>query len=335
VSGKKTLILFTLALSAVLAIGVVIGRRSVATPSSQTAQAEAPAQPRPSQRLSSARVLLPVESARNPSRTTAVSLGPLPAPGAPLKLTLADLVARAYVGDAQAASRLFSDLQRCSQVASINRQVPIAAMRYLNAKPEKVSEESAKSMNTMLTMMSDELKYARDNATLCAGLDDVDLMNTTPAALQAALLGDDVAASCYLGSNLTRQPGVLDHLEWLVAFKDNALPLADASVERGNWTAVKQLAFAYKGVFRDDLLSQVTGSDATQAYRYLKLWRLGAKPGDTSYLDNELEQAIKQLTSDAVTAADAWANDTYQHSFAANPHTDQRGSITICQRDAP
>ncbi len=246
-----------------------------------------------------------------------------------------DLQARAEAGDAEAASRLYRDLQRCAEVHSINQRVPDLALHHLNKKTDRLSPDSAKNESTMLGMIDDELKFARDNAALCDGVDGDEVSNVIPAALQAANLGDTSAASCYLGSDLTRQPDLFDHLDWLNTYKDNALTVADAAVSRGDWTVVKQLAFAYKNVFAGDLLSQVTGRDSALAYRYLKLWRLGAAPGqDTEYTDIELAGLASQLPPDSLGDADAWAQDAYRRYFSAvTPYTDQRGSINICQRD--
>lgn len=244
---------------------------------------------------------------------------------------LADLQARADDGDADAATRLYRDLHRCAAVRDANRTVPIAAQHFLNEKADKMSAEELKSMNVMLGMLDERLKFARENAVLCDGIEPTDLDALVPTTLQAALLGDDKAANCYLGSNLTLEPGLLDHPEWLVDFKQNALRIADTEVERGDWTAVKQLAFAYKGSFSGNLLSQATGLDTLQAYRYLKLWRLGAEAGkSTEYLDTELVTAAKQLAPDAISSGDAWAQETYRRNFSGVP-VDPKGSINVCQ----
>jgi hypothetical protein len=247
---------------------------------------------------------------------------------------MAMLQAGAAGGDAAAASRLYRDLQKCANVRRINLTAPNAALHVLNTPPEKMRPGEAKGSQAMLDMIDDELRFAAANAALCAGLGAADIDNVTPAMLRAAQSGDDKAASCYLGTDLSRQHGALDHLEWLLDYKDNALSLANAAVSSGNWTVVKQLAWAYKGTFHGSLLSQVTGTDPAQSYRYLKLWRLGAAPGDdTEYLDTELAEAARRLAPGAQIDADAWAQGTYNRSFSANPRTDARGSINICQRD--
>lgn len=330
----KKRILAALALLFAMILGIFIGRR-VDAPLTSAPVAGSTAASAAEQRKPIGRAVLPTAHAKvalAPARNA--KSAPLPPAGTPLKQTLAELQARAETGDAEAASRLYRDLQRCAIVRNINRRMPNAAAYYLNMKVDKMSADEARNAGVMLDMMDADLRYARDNAASCVDLDDGDMNNLVPSSLQAALLGDDKAASCYLGSDLLRQPGLLDHPEWLAAFKDNALPLATMAVSSGNWTVVKQLAFAYKGAFSGALLTQVTGVDPVQAYRYLKLWRLGADSGeDTEYLDSQLGEVAKQLPVQAASDADVWAQDAYQRYFMNAPHTDPRGSINICQRD--
>jgi len=244
---------------------------------------------------------------------------------------LADLRSRADDGDADAATRLYRDLHRCAAVRHTNQTLPSAAQHFLNEKADKMSVDELKSTNEMLGILDEQLKFARDNAAFCAGIEATDLDALVPATLQAALLGDNTAANCYLGSDLVRQPGLLDHPEWLIDFKQNALNIANAAVDHGDWTAVKQLAFAYKGAFAGSLLTQATGLDLVQAYRYLKLWRLGVAPDkNTEYLDTELNAVAKQLAPEAIDSSNTWAQETYRRNFSGVP-VDPKGSINVCQ----
>jgi hypothetical protein len=272
---------------------------------------------------------------RQPQIATSAFSAPLPPARTPLKQTFADLQARADAGDATAASRLYRDLQRCAQTQNINATVPHAAGFFLNEKTDAMSTTELQSRDSMLNSLQSQLNFARNNAELCAGLSSAQIDEVVPASMQAALTGDAVAANCYLGSSLIAAQGILDHPEWLSDYKDNALNIANTNIQNGDWTTVHILQRAYAHIFRGGLLGQVTGADVVQNYRYLKLLRLGAQPGkDAGFFDNQIGEIADQIGPDAQLAADAWAQDTYQRYFAANPQNrPPTNTINICQID--
>jgi hypothetical protein len=287
------------------------------------------------------------DSARHPAQmrsTRAASAGtsgtssapkvpaPLPPPGTPLKQTIAELEDRADDGDAAAAARLYRDLRRCNRARQSTHVARSLAMLAMDNKNGKLTAEDMQHQQHLLESAQKALAFVRDSAVLCDGLDDDQLDKFVPSTLRAGRLGDADATSCYLGSILSMQQGLLDHPEWLTDYKDHALDLANSSVKRGDWTTVKLLASSYQGVFFGDALNQVTGTDVAEAYKYLRLWRLGAPAGsDTGRLDAQLEEAAAELPTGAVAAADAWAQETWQKSFVANPQTSPGGNINLCQ----
>ncbi len=154
-----------------------------------------------------------------------------------------------------------------------------------------------------------------------------------PTVLRAAQLGDDDAADCYVGSELGNQPGLLDHPQWVTDFKENAVDLANATVTHGDWTAVRLLALAYVGTFYGSILTQATGTNPANAYRYLRLWRMGAgEKENIDFIDKQIAQAAAQITQVDRDAADRWAQNAYQQYFSKNPKVTEIG-INICQRD--
>ncbi|HEY8011460.1 MAG TPA: hypothetical protein VIE67_10745 [Rudaea sp.] len=263
----------------------------------------------------------------NPSATA-----PLPPPNAPLKQTFAELKARADAGDAAAASRLFHDIQNCAEVQRINQMMPNFANRVLNGDPSSMSPGAAQRSDRMLGMIQKNLDFAQDNAALCADVGPDEMAALVPATLEAAQAGDPRAANCYVGANLNNWPGVLDNPNWISDYKANALPLATAAVQQGDWPMVGLMASAYAGGVRSNtMLTQVTGANPVQAYSYAKLMSLGQPAGNTSNrATNNLTNLASQLSSDQQQAADAWAQNAYQQYFASTPR--QPGEVGNAMR---
>lgn len=265
---------------------------------------------------------------------------PLPAPGAPLKDTRAELAARAEAGDAEAASRLFRDTQRCADVRRVNSMVPRMAQRALDQKADGLSPEAARGREKMFAEFDKQLNFVRDNAVLCEGLSDDEINQVLPNAMQAALLGDTVAADCYVGTGMYGMPqGLLDHPEWLADYKQNAVAIANAAIDRGDWAMVSMLSNAYDPNFFVSLLGQVTGRDPVQAYRLLKLRTLGATGGRAAdFVNRELAMIGNEIPADAKAAGDAWAQQTFQTAFGSTPPTPPNGGglnfTNACHSDA-
>ncbi len=245
----------------------------------------------------------------------------LPPPNTPLKQTFAELKARADAGDAAAAARLFHDIQSCAEVQRINQMMPNLANRVLNNDPASMSPGAARRSDRMLGMIQKNLDFAQDNAALCADVGPDEMAALVPATLEAAQGGDPQAANCYVGANLNNWPDVLDNPDWISDYKQNALPLATAAVQQGDWPMVGLMASAYAGGVRsNNMLTQVTGANPVQAYSYAKLMSLGQPAGNTSNrAANNLTSLAGQLSSDQLQTADAWAQNAYQQYFASTP----------------
>jgi hypothetical protein len=259
------------------------------------------------------------------------STASLPPPGTSLKQTFAELKARADAGDAAAASRLFHDIETCSSVQHLNRMMPFIANRLSNINAAPAGE--GQRGNGMLGMMQRGLDFADQNAALCADLSDEQMAALVPATLQAAQLGDPQAADCYVGANLNTWPDVLNNPGWVSDYKSNAMPLATAAVQQGDWSMVGLLASAYAGGVRNNnLLHQVTGSDATLAYSYAKLMSLGQPANNTSNRGSaNLNTLASQLTPDQLQSSDAWAQNMYKQYFNATPR--DPGQVTNTMRN--
>lgn len=260
---------------------------------------------------------------------------PLPPPGTPLKQIRVELQARAEAGDAEAASRLYRDTQRCADVRRINATAPAMARTTLAEKTEGLSPENLRDLNRILAYLEKQLNFARDNAALCADLSNDEINQVVPSALQAARLGDTAAADCYVGEMFYGSQGLLDHPEWLADYKQNAMAIAQSAIEHGDWRMVNRLLLAYNtNNMGMPLLSQLTGHDSAQAYRYLRLRSLGAVNGNLpDYLSKMLAQAAGEISAETKDDADAWAQDTYQRYFSSNPQDKTDSQPGTCYSD--
>lgn len=268
------------------------------------------------------------------SRSTSVSAASagsarptLPAPGTPLKDTFAELQAEAAAGDTAAASRLFRDVQRCADVRRINAVVPRMAESMLNQKADGMSADQLKNHERVMANFNRQLAFANDNAALCADLGDDQINQLLPASMQAAMLGDQSAANCYVagGASYGLPPGLLDHPEWLAEYKQNALNIANAALQAGDWKMVGILRSAYANELGNSLLSQATGADPAMAYRYQKLLSLRASDTKVQAAEQSaLTYAAAQITPQARADADAWAQQEYSQYFSAS--TQPQGS---------
>lgn len=251
---------------------------------------------------------------------------PLPPANTPLKTILAELKARADAGDADAASRLFKDMQTCAQVQRLAQAMPGLANRVLND-----TSADAQRSGRMLDFVQRNLDFTKNHAAMCADLSGDDLASLVPATLQAAQLGDTEAANCYVGANLNNWPGLLNNPQWVQDYQSNALNLANSALQQGDWSMAMLMAQAYGGSSRN-LLNQLTGSNPAQAYTYAKLMSLGQPTGTpaSQRSTNALSNFSSQLTPEQIQAADAQAQQMYQQYFNSTPR--QTGDVANAMR---
>jgi hypothetical protein len=256
----------------------------------------------------------------------------LPPPGTPLAEIFDELKRRADAGDAAAASRLFQDLQRCAEAQRLGHYLPAIANRALEGNLPSSPDELERS-DRQLDRLQRGLEFQQNTQAMCAGVSSNQLAALVPTTLAAAQLGDPQAADCYVGANLNAWPDVLNNPGWVSEYKNNALPLANAALQRGDWTMVALLASANAGGIRNNnMLNQVTGSDPQQAYTYAKLMSLGQPPGTppSSRSTNALSTLSSQLTPEQIQAGDTQAQSMYQQYFNAAPR--QTGQVANSMR---
>jgi hypothetical protein len=273
----------------------------------------------------------PVAHKKSPhSGIASTSSAPLPPPGTPLKDIYAGLKARADAGDREAASRLVRDMNKCSWTAKMKLFLPQILPSVLGGNDKKLTAEELSWREKSLGHYQKEFDLIRDNEALCTGLDQKAFDTFTPNLLRAAQLGDPWATDCYLSSGVTGMQGLLDHPEWLATFKQNAMPLARTAIENGDWVAVGIMEHAYGGFF-NDFISQVTGTDLAQRYRYLRLQRLGASGDFIAKLDEQISGVRPNLTVEQIADGDAWAQEIYTRYFDGTSSNGLSNGTNVCQ----
>ncbi|MGH8083192.1 MAG: hypothetical protein ACREP7_21615 [Lysobacter sp.] len=241
--------------------------------------------------------------------------GMLPPPATPLKTSYAELQARANGGDADAASRLLRDLDRCNRLRGSQWKNDGATNDLTRKTTEGMSAAQLRTYQMQLDAMELRQQALRKNQELCAGVDDKLLDTLVPNIAQAARLGDPQARSCYLDRGpLYDARTLVRHPESMQAYRSGASALIDRGLATGDWRIVDLLQQAYEPGSQN-LLSGLIGSDPVQHYRYLKLYRLGAEPHRVAQLDQQLASTAANLSAAQVAQADDWAQTTLRSNF--------------------
>jgi len=279
----------------------------------------------------SATLVEPAQAAPHASHAPLASAEPLPPPRAALIDTFDALKSRADAGDARAASRLYNDLLRCHVSATINNDVAQATKSALMDRNITLTPQELDAREKKLARMQALADAARANESLCLGISAAYLEELEAATLRAAELGDDDAASCYVNGNFLSMQGVADHPEWMAQYKRHALDIADQSVERGNWTMVRQFYDALGDEKAATPFGRLTGRDIAQQYRYARLMQLGADGADNGAINVELDALLPSLSENDIAVGDIWARNTFQHAFASHPERHSVTSASVCQ----
>jgi len=261
----------------------------------------------------------------------AMTSAPLAPSGAPLAKTYEELKARADAGDVDAATRLFHEARHCANARQALRDTSRQARWLLEENNEGLDAEALKLHEQRLADAQKALADAEAANNSCAGLADAQLM-LAPMGFRAAQLGDIDTGRCYVsGTLLLGSAGLLEHPEWLTQYRQSALQIAQAMIERGDWRTVGMLQTAYDSATAWGLLGHLTGADRAMSYRYAKLRQLGAGGKDQEDFDAKLAQSAQGLTTEQVARADSWAEDAYRRFFReSGPSDDPVNNMIIC-----
>lgn len=257
-------------------------------------------------------------AAATPLRTAAR----LPPRDARLKDVFSDLQARANAGDVAAATRLYRDLSLCSRFRGMGWANSRLADELLSERVETMEPGQLGNYRSQLEAVESREQNAQKFHDLCDGTSDAMLDSLVPNLRKAAQLGEESARACYLalGPNYDAR-GLMNHPEWLNAYRSSVSSLIDSGIAAGDRRVVNILRNAYQPG-SDSLLAGVLGSDSDRYYRYLKLYRLGAPPNDSRNLDQQLIAAAAELEPEQLADADNWAETTFRQNFNRSDSTE-------------
>ncbi|MGH8032857.1 MAG: hypothetical protein ACREO8_10975 [Luteimonas sp.] len=240
---------------------------------------------------------------------------PLPVHGTRLESVFSDLQARADAGDLAAATRLYRDLSLCGRFRAMDWSNTLLADALLSGPVDAMAPVQLENYKAQLDAIESRKQNMQRLHVLCDGTDAGMLDSLVPNLQKAALLGEAHARACYVavGPNYDAR-ALLRHPQWLDGYRRSVSSLIDAGMAAGDWKIVDILRSAYQPG-AEGLLSGVLGSDPDQYYRYLKLSRLGAGPGDSDTLDQQLAAAAAQLPAERLAEADDWAQTTFRRNF--------------------
>jgi hypothetical protein len=257
-----------------------------------------------------------------------------------------DLQRRADSGDAAAASELYRDLFTCDEIKTTlasAEDIPKALVPD-GRSIDELEPDVRESVLRERARYQPAMDFANANAGFCAGSEEaIDDRSKYSAALQAAKLGDEGAAVCYVSSAITYLVGEHETFDVIggpapnnpvdpliaAAYRENALDLAQRGVQRGDWRMVSTLQSIYSNSSR--LYSfRLTQPDPAKNYAYRKLSRLG--PAVPSLQGSEdavpLDSTDYPLTEQEKAEADQWAMKTYQNYFTNSPP--RQSSWAVC-----
>jgi hypothetical protein len=261
---------------------------------------------------------------RKPARSSTSNRmsAPLPSNDLPLKDAFAELQARANAGDPAAATRLYRDLGLCSRFHGIDRANTQLADELLREKVDTADPQQLENYQVQLDAIETRKQVMQRFHTLCDGADEAMLEALVPNLRKAAELGEGYARACYLqkGPSFDSRH-LMNHPEWLDAYRTGVSSMINAGMEAGDWRVVDILRNAYQPG-AESPLAGVLGSDSYQYYRYLKLYRLGAEQYRAEQLDQLVLEAASKLTPAQLADADAWAQSIFQQNFNSSSSTE-------------
>ncbi|QWT21554.1 hypothetical protein KPL74_05995 [Bacillus sp. NP157] len=257
----------------------------------------------------------------------------LPPQGVPLRTSFARLYGEAASGNPIAAERLFGEAAACLHTATVRESLDHLARRqdwlttssgYFEAEGEAGKARQAK----LLDEVAQNIQRVEASANACEGTDAL-LANGRiyEFARVAAEQGDDTAAACLLtpvfpGRHLSDAEGR--------AYRDDAMRLGKAAIDRGSWQAVEAMLSTYNPPYPAGYEVYLAQIDPAGRLRYTRLLRMGTPDG--SQFAQTLDQAIAMLAAsvgpEGDDAAREWASQAFQKSFFYSGPPDP--SFTSC-----
>ena len=218
---------------------------------------------------------------------------------------------RSKAGDKTASIRLFDDFIHCEEYLSAKQQ---AQAELDSTENGDISVAERGDRDALLRRVSGILQ-ARE--TSCSNISGEELSRDAyRILLDAADAGSNAAASCFVSAyydmgSAAQTPEGIEH------YRTNALRLAQAGLQRGDWAMVYIMARAYSSRRKAGAFGQLVTPDPENAYAYARLMQLGAEGQLVEQAASRTEDILRTntLSSDAIKAADAWAQMMYSKYF--------------------
>ncbi len=323
------------------------GARGAATELPLNVPAVAQSAPQAQPVVRSAGTALPARDSASGAVATAAAIGPpLPPIDRPLREIVDELRARADAGDARAACRLASEMERCgslpSRLARLSDQTRQHQRTIEGAIDPKVRAQVEKSDRAM--ELSHRAEYLLTESRHCEGV-----LPDTPAERlrrwrQAAIAGHGPSMRHYAAGNAFRWHDLLEIAESLLTYRGEAEEIARSAARNGDATVAYSLALAYSPPRREAaryFLAQSVDGDATEALALFRLLEARAVPDPHLKSDpirSELAQRIDELEQSMLPAEVSAANDRatrYLLEWAPQPAGEQIDRWAIVNRGTP
>lgn len=231
----------------------------------------------------------------------------------------AELQAAADNGDVAASTRLYRGLDLCHRLRAADWSNAMLAGELLDTQTRGMSAAQLDNYRAQLDGIESRRKNAQRMSELCSGADAATLDSLVPSVRQAAQLGEPHARACYLalGPGLDMR-ALANHPEWIDTYRASVPGMVEAGLAAGDWAMVNVLRNALQPG-AEGLLGGALGADPAQHFRYLRLYRLGAGPGDIAVLDQQLAVAAARLSPQQRAEAETWADTTFRRDFGGRP----------------
>jgi hypothetical protein len=271
----------------------------------------------------------PVKHVRARGRT------PLPPANTPLRLSQQALSTLAAAGDVEAAARLLRESSACLSANMLKKEFEVPASEdplsdkfYNNA----VTETEISSKQEELESLQHDVDLARRSKELCDGIgDEIADGRLYWIALNAAELGDDKAANCFV-EGVFLPSNVMDDADVYNSYSSNVLKIAEARVEKGDADMVFQLMRWYGNNFKF-MQADVPQKDPAKSYMYAHLLSLIATPSTSLPISQTASYMAQSLSPNDVASADMQAKDLFDRFFGKNSDIVFPRKSAVCNGD--
>ncbi|MBL8525234.1 MAG: hypothetical protein JNN20_16205 [Betaproteobacteria bacterium] len=240
------------------------------------------------------------------ARQVARVISPLPPENVPLPTIATDLHARAVNGDFRAACRISFELGRCNDLSKQR-----AALDAMISKAEPLSSSTPEQRENVIAQTKDEVDKT---ISICNGLSTKGLLRPWQYLLSAAQAGHVPSMLRFATNPPIDETNFARDLEGWSVYKENALPLLEAALKKGEPMAATHLAWFYSGF--PVAGGSVVDKDSFQAIRYTQTALRMANAKSKVSLEKRLARISIGVDVGEVQRAKDSGDDLYLKTFA-------------------